>query len=91
MSPFSEAQLVIFDIDGTLVDHLGAQQAGLAKLYGMLEEAQRVPVLLDHALHIILNGSTGYNSKLRLSVHGLSINVIFRLAVLFQPAFFLIR
>lgn len=33
---------VIFDIDGTLVDHLGAQRAGLEKLYGTLEEAQRV-------------------------------------------------
>jgi putative hydrolase of the HAD superfamily len=35
---------VIFDIDGTLVDHLGAQRAGLAKLYRIIEEAQRVPV-----------------------------------------------
>jgi putative hydrolase of the HAD superfamily len=37
-------KVVIFDIDGTLVDHLGAQRAGLEKLYGMLEEAQRVSV-----------------------------------------------
>jgi putative hydrolase of the HAD superfamily len=35
-------KVVVFDIDGTLVDHLGAQQAGLTKLYGTLEEAQRV-------------------------------------------------
>jgi putative hydrolase of the HAD superfamily len=35
---------VVFDVDGTLVDHLGAQQAGLEKLYAVLEEAQRVPV-----------------------------------------------
>lgn len=35
---------VVFDVDGTLVDHLGAQQAGLEKLYGTLEEAQRVSV-----------------------------------------------
>ncbi|MFL7790556.1 MAG: HAD family hydrolase [Anaerolineae bacterium] len=33
---------VIFDIDGTMLDHKGAQQAGLVKLYGMLEVAQRV-------------------------------------------------
>jgi putative hydrolase of the HAD superfamily len=33
---------VIFDIDGTMLDHKGAQRAGLIKLYGMLEEAQRV-------------------------------------------------
>ena len=33
---------VIFDIDGTMLDHKGAQQAGLVKLYGMLVEAQRV-------------------------------------------------
>jgi putative hydrolase of the HAD superfamily len=37
-------QAVVFDVDGTLVDHLGAQRAGLEKLYAMLEEAQRVPV-----------------------------------------------
>jgi putative hydrolase of the HAD superfamily len=37
-------KVVIFDIDGTLVDHLGAQRAGLEKLYGTLEEAQRVPM-----------------------------------------------
>jgi len=35
-------KVVIFDIDGTLVDHLGAQQAALAGLYEMLEEAKRV-------------------------------------------------
>lgn len=35
---------IVFDVDGTLVDHLGAQQAGLEKLYSMLEEAQRVSV-----------------------------------------------
>ncbi|MBN1811680.1 MAG: HAD family hydrolase [Anaerolineae bacterium] len=35
---------VIFDVDGTLVDHLGAQRTGLEKLYSMLEEAQRVSV-----------------------------------------------
>jgi putative hydrolase of the HAD superfamily len=35
---------VVFDVDGTLVDHLGAQRAGLEKLYSMLEEAQRVSV-----------------------------------------------
>jgi putative hydrolase of the HAD superfamily len=33
---------VVFDVDGTLVDHLGAQRAGLEKLYAVLEEAQRV-------------------------------------------------
>jgi putative hydrolase of the HAD superfamily len=33
---------VVFDIDGTLVDYLGAQRAGLEKLYAVLEEAQRV-------------------------------------------------
>jgi putative hydrolase of the HAD superfamily len=37
-------KVIGFDIDGTLVDHVGAQQAGLIKLYGMLEEAQRVAV-----------------------------------------------
>lgn len=37
-------KVVIFDIDGTLMDHLSAQQAGLEKLYGALEEAQRVSV-----------------------------------------------
>jgi putative hydrolase of the HAD superfamily len=35
---------VVFDVDGTLVDHLGAQRAGLEKLYAMLKEAQRVSV-----------------------------------------------
>ena len=35
---------IVFDIDGTLVDHLGAQRAGLEKLYRTLEEAQRVSV-----------------------------------------------
>ena len=35
-------KVVIFDIDGTMLNHLGAQQAGLKKLYGRLEEAQRV-------------------------------------------------
>jgi putative hydrolase of the HAD superfamily len=35
---------VVFDVDGTLVDHQGAQRAGLEKLYSMLEEAQRVSV-----------------------------------------------
>jgi putative hydrolase of the HAD superfamily len=33
---------VVFDIDGTLVDHLGAQRAALAGLYEMLEEVKRV-------------------------------------------------
>jgi putative hydrolase of the HAD superfamily len=33
---------VVFDIDGTLVDHAGARRAGLEKLYGTLEEARRV-------------------------------------------------
>jgi putative hydrolase of the HAD superfamily len=33
---------VIFDIDGTMLDHKGAQRAGLIKLHGMLEVAQRV-------------------------------------------------
>lgn len=37
-------KVIVFDIDGTLVDHVGAQQAGLVKLYGTLEEAQRVSV-----------------------------------------------
>jgi putative hydrolase of the HAD superfamily len=35
---------VVFDIDGTLLDHLGAQRTGLEKLYGTLEEARRVSV-----------------------------------------------
>ena len=34
---------VVFDIDGTMVDHDGAQQAALARLHETLEEAQRVP------------------------------------------------
>jgi putative hydrolase of the HAD superfamily len=34
---------VLFDIDGTLVDHHSAQQAALARLCETLEEAQRVP------------------------------------------------
>ncbi|MBN1976827.1 MAG: HAD family hydrolase [Anaerolineae bacterium] len=33
---------IIFDVDGTMLDHAGAQRAGLVKLHGMLEEAQRV-------------------------------------------------
>jgi putative hydrolase of the HAD superfamily len=33
---------VAFDVDGTLVDHDSARQAGLEKLYAVLEEAQRV-------------------------------------------------
>jgi putative hydrolase of the HAD superfamily len=37
-------KVVIFDVDGTLLDHAGAQRAGLFKLYGTLEEAQHVSV-----------------------------------------------
>jgi putative hydrolase of the HAD superfamily len=37
-------QAAVFDIDGTMLDHQGAQRTGLEKLYRTLEEAQRVPV-----------------------------------------------
>jgi putative hydrolase of the HAD superfamily len=35
-------KVVIFDIDGTLVDHLGAQRTALTRLHETLEEAKRV-------------------------------------------------
>jgi putative hydrolase of the HAD superfamily len=38
------SKVIVFDIDGTLVDHNGAQRDGLARLYETLEEAQSVPV-----------------------------------------------
>jgi putative hydrolase of the HAD superfamily len=37
-------KVVIFDIDGTMLNHQGAQRAGLEKLYGTLDEARRVSV-----------------------------------------------
>lgn len=37
-------KVVVFDIDGTTLDHDGAQQTALACLYKALEVAQRVPL-----------------------------------------------
>ena len=46
-------------------------------------------VLLDTSLHIVVNQSTYHQTILRLTVHGLCVDIIVVVLILYQPAFVL--